>query len=99
MIDVLLQRKVPTADQAILCDVDCNTHVDLFDVLKTIDLLLQRISSETPEDIEYAVEILHDNLTLIDGAYLKKEALSSGIFDRLKEVWAKAKERIEAAES
>ena len=43
MIDVLLQRKVPTADQAILCDVDCNTHVDLFDVLKTIDLLLQRI--------------------------------------------------------
>ena len=43
MIDVLLERKVPTADQAVLCDVDCNAQVNLFDVLKTIDLVLQRI--------------------------------------------------------
>jgi hypothetical protein len=43
MIDVLLQRKMPTADQTILCDVDCNTQVNLFDVLRTIDVVLQRI--------------------------------------------------------
>jgi hypothetical protein len=43
MIDVLLERQTPTADQEILCDVDCDTDVDVLDVVKTIDLVLQRI--------------------------------------------------------
>ena len=43
MIDVLLERQMPTVHQETLCDVDCDTDVDLLDVVKTIDLVLQRI--------------------------------------------------------
>ena len=42
-IDILLQRKTPDANQMILCNVDCDTDIDLLDVLKTIDVVLQRI--------------------------------------------------------
>jgi hypothetical protein len=43
MVDVLLGRQMPDANQMILCDVDCDTQVDLFDALKAIDLVLGRI--------------------------------------------------------
>jgi hypothetical protein len=43
MIDVLLERQVPDANQAVLCDVDCDQSIDLFDVLELIDLILERI--------------------------------------------------------
>jgi len=42
-IDVVLQRLVPTADQAVLCDVDCDLDTDIFDVVRMIDALLERI--------------------------------------------------------
>lgn len=44
MIDILLEAKVPTAGQEVLCNVDCNAlPIDLFDVLRTIDAVLERI--------------------------------------------------------
>jgi hypothetical protein len=65
------------------------------EVASSEDLILQRISSDVPGDVDYAVELLRENLSLIDGAYLKKEAQSAGILDQLKEVWQKAKAQME----
>jgi hypothetical protein len=44
MIDILL-GKIPTAEQEVLCNVDCNAlPIDLFDVLRTIDAVLGRVT-------------------------------------------------------
>jgi hypothetical protein len=42
-IDIVLQRVVPTPEQAVLCDDDCDLDVDIFDVVREIDALLERI--------------------------------------------------------
>ncbi len=42
-IDVVLQRRVPTATQAVLCDDDCDGDIDIFDVVRQVDALLERI--------------------------------------------------------
>ena len=41
-IDLLLGRFTPTATQVVVCDDDCDTDADLFDVLIGIDVVLER---------------------------------------------------------
>jgi len=43
MIDLVLERHMPTADQLVLCDDDCDMDIDLFDVITVIDVVLRRI--------------------------------------------------------
>jgi hypothetical protein len=42
-IDLVLQRFEASAEQAVLCDVDCDVDVDIFDIVRMIDTLLERI--------------------------------------------------------
>ena len=43
MVDVILGRRTPTAPQAVLCDNNCDLHIDIFDVVREVDALLERI--------------------------------------------------------
>jgi len=40
MIDIVLQRHLPTSTQLVLCDDDCDMDIDLFDILNAIDVVL-----------------------------------------------------------
>lgn len=63
-------------------------------VASSEDLILQCIASDQSESVEYAVELLRDNLSLIDAVYLKKEANASGLLEALKAAWAQAKQQL-----
>ncbi len=43
MVDIILQRRTPTPPQAVLCDNNCDLHIDIFDVVREVDALLERI--------------------------------------------------------
>lgn len=47
-LDIILERQTADANQMILCNVDCDTDIDLLDVLETIDVVLQRIPPPPP---------------------------------------------------
>jgi hypothetical protein len=42
-IQIILQRAVPTAAQRVLCDDNCDLDIDILDVVREIDALLERI--------------------------------------------------------
>ena len=57
------------------------------------DLILLRAGSTLPADVDRVVELLRGSAGKIDGAYLKKEAETAGVFDQLKATWQKAKQQ------
>jgi hypothetical protein len=42
-IQIILQRAMPTAAQRVLCDDNCDLDIDILDVVREIDALLERI--------------------------------------------------------
>lgn len=57
------------------------------------DLILLRAGSTLPNDVDRVVELLRGTAGKIDGAYLKKEAETAGVFDQLKATWQRAKQQ------
>lgn len=57
------------------------------------DLILLRVGSTLQGDVDSVVELLRGTAGRIDGPYLKKEAESAGVFDRLKSTWQLAKQQ------
>jgi hypothetical protein len=65
MIDLVLRRTSPTAQQQIVCDGDCDGDIDIFDVLREVDAVLQRIP--TPLVCPAAAASRADQLSSTDG--------------------------------
>ena len=57
------------------------------------DLILLAAASPAPADREHIVELLRHNAGRIDAPYLKKEAETLGIFDKVKSAWQEAKQQ------
>lgn len=57
------------------------------------DLILLRAGSTLPADVDRVVELLRRATGKIDGAYLKKEAETAGVFDQVKAAWQQAKKQ------
>lgn len=57
------------------------------------DLILMAAASSAPGDRQSVVDLLRHNAGRIDAPYLKREAETQGIFDRIKSAWQEAKQQ------
>jgi hypothetical protein len=55
------------------------------------DLVVMFAGSDRADDRDSIITLLQANIATIDHAYLRKEAQTAGVFEELKEAWAKAK--------
>ena len=61
------------------------------------DLAVMFAGSDRSDDRDSVITLLHANINTIDAAYLRKEAQTAGVFEQLKEAWAKVKEQQQQA--
>ncbi len=69
-----------------------------FPVVSCEDLVVMFSGSDRSDDRDSVIGLLQANISNIDAAYLRKEAQTAGVFEQLKEAWAKAKEQQQAKE-
>ena len=68
-----------------------------FPVVTCEDLVVMFAGSERSDDRDSVITLLQANINSIDVAYLRKEAQTAGVFEQLKEAWAKVKQQQQQA--
>jgi hypothetical protein len=67
-----------------------------FPVVSCEDLVVMFAGSDRSDDRDSVITLLQANINSIDAAYLRKEAQTAGVFEQLKEAWAKVKQQQQA---
>jgi hypothetical protein len=89
----LIEAATPFLKQVIARAQPREVFQGQFPCVSCEDLVVMFAGSDRSDDRDSIIGLLHANINNIDAAYLRKEAQTAGVFEQLKEAWAKAKQQ------